>query len=414
MLERKPERVDHVVATGAHGVPAVLLQPLAHGTGRAAILARVRQARHIRRRWRGRRSQDVFQQPLSPDHRRRAGRIRRDRQDAGVTQQPSSRAIRIRHATEMHAVNTRDPVVLGKTLVDERVVRAQHVDNGAIVPKLVLEKQLRFLLHRITQVLVERNIGGRIRYQVPEAPQLQPLDRKVFDQRPRSGIGEHAPNLLIENGRIAELAPGREVQELIVRDAAPQEKGQARRQLEIADAICRAGPHAGWIGFDAKQKLWTHQDALDRCLNTGVEAPSGAAISVERHQRGDIGLRRRPPIRSTGERRENPPGTTLLVARAARGPAYEDLASAWQILGHSSVEGADNVDARDGRVAVLQFVFSIRGRRSVGRQRQNPFRQRRSPIEGDPDQVRSAFHRRADLEPLVGVQRIRLPFREGL
>ena len=85
-----------------------------------------------------------------------------------------------------------------------------------------------------------------------------------------------------------------------------------------------------------EQKLWTHEDALDRCLNAVVEAPSGAAIPVNAISvsMSTCVVGRRYARRAERERIAR---HTALVARTARRPAHEDLAAAWQILGHSSV-----------------------------------------------------------------------------
>ena len=56
-------------------------------------------------------------------------------------------------------------------------------DEGAIRSKLVLEKQMRLLPHRVTQVFVERGVGGRIRRRVLQLAKLEPLAGEVLDQR---------------------------------------------------------------------------------------------------------------------------------------------------------------------------------------------------------------------------------------
>ena len=50
-------------------------------------------------------------------------------------------------------------------------------------------------------------------------------------------IGQHPPHLPLEHRRILQLALRRQRQQFVVRDAAPQEERQPRRQLEVADRI---------------------------------------------------------------------------------------------------------------------------------------------------------------------------------
>ena len=133
-----------------------------------------------------------------------------------MTEQPASRLIGIGHATEVHAVHIRDAVVPGQAFVDEGVLRPQHVDKGTILSKLVFEKQLRLLPHRVTQAFVKRGVGGRVRCRVPELAQLQPLAGEVLDECAHSGTGEHEANLLVQYLRVSNLSPGRDVKELIV------------------------------------------------------------------------------------------------------------------------------------------------------------------------------------------------------
>ena len=68
-----------------------------------------------------------------------------------------------------------------------------------------------------------------------EVAQMQPLRREVGDQVARSRIREHPRDLPLEHGRLVEIASGRQVQQFVVRDAAPQKEREPRRQLEIAD-----------------------------------------------------------------------------------------------------------------------------------------------------------------------------------
>ena len=55
---------------------------------------------------------------------------------------------------------------------------------------------------------------------------------------------------MFQDRRILEFTAFGQVEELIVWDAAPQEKGQARGQFEIAQIVGFPGFTFQWIGFD--------------------------------------------------------------------------------------------------------------------------------------------------------------------
>ncbi len=62
---------------------------------------------------------------------------------------------------------------------------------------------------------------------------LEPLAGKVVHEAGRSAVGEHPTHLLRENLRVPETTGRRDVQQLVVWNALPQEEGQARGQLDV-------------------------------------------------------------------------------------------------------------------------------------------------------------------------------------
>ncbi len=97
----------------------------------------------------------------------------------------------------------------------------------------------------------------------------------------------------------------RQAQQLLVRDAVPQEERQSRCELEVADAIWRVCRDAGGIGFDAQQELRADEQTLQRLIDPFVEAARADAVAVERHQRLDVGGRDRTPIGAASESAQN-------------------------------------------------------------------------------------------------------------
>ena len=161
---------------------------------------------------------------------------------------------------------------------------------------------------------------------------------------------------------------------------------------------------------------------------TGTPDPPGCARPPpgcrrrSRPRRGRRGRRaaasRRPPRWPAGDTPAAPDSrgsssrSAPRLPRAAGRLADEQAVAARQPGGAARVVRADDLYLGDARVAFLELVLSVRVRRAVERQRQNPFRQRGAPVEGEADLVPARGDGCADLEPLVGVQRVQLPFGE--
>ena len=93
-------------------------------------------------------------------------------------------------------------------LVDERVVRRQQIDDVAILAHDAFEEQFRLAPETLPQLVVPVGIEDAVRRGRRQIPQVQQLLREVVDQRLGSRIGEHAPHLLLEHGRVAQSVPG--------------------------------------------------------------------------------------------------------------------------------------------------------------------------------------------------------------
>src|SRR5262249_57012699 len=113
--------------------------------------------------------------------------------------------------------------------------------------------------------------------------QPQPLSREIRRQVERAAIGEHPARLLLELCGLAQLAPNGGVEQFIVRDAAPEEKRQSRRQLEIADPVDAVRRYLLWIAFQAEQKLRIGEHCAQRRCNSVVKVAFGAPLSIEGH-----------------------------------------------------------------------------------------------------------------------------------
>ena len=147
-----------------------------------------------------------------------------------------------------------------------------------------------------------------------DVPQVEPLLGEVVDQRARAAVGQHPLHLRLEHRRIAEGAVDGAVEQLVVRDAAPQEERQARGQLQVADAVGRAGRGVRRIALDAEEELGADEQPLEGALDAPVEAALGAALLVERQQQVEVGPGHRSAVGAAGQGRED-----LARARLGRG-----------------------------------------------------------------------------------------------
>ena len=153
---------------------------------------------------------------------------------------------------------------------------------------------------------------------------------KLVDQRSRARVGQHPPHLPLEHRRLVQLAARRHVEQLVVRDAAPEEERQPRRQLEIADAIRRVRRDAGRILLDAEQELRAHQHGGQRHLDAASKSSVRARLPIELERPVQVGVGHRPPV--------GPPHQRARICLAARvfvaglvGTRHEDPAPAGRV-----------------------------------------------------------------------------------
>ena len=181
------------------------------------------------------------------------------RQDAPLAQQAAPPGVVLvaveLDAAEPAAVDVRDAVVLGQALVDERVVRAQQIEHAAVLAHHAVDEHLRLLPEGLAEVVVEVREDAHVRRDRVEVAQVQPLPGEVGHQVARARVGQHPPHLLRQDIRIPEHAPLGQIEPLIVRDAAPQEERQPRRQLQVVEAIGLVRLDAVRILLDAEEEL---------------------------------------------------------------------------------------------------------------------------------------------------------------
>ena len=232
-----------------------------------------------------------------------------------LAEQPEAPLVGQRHAAEVAAVDVVDAVVPRQLLVEERVVGAQQLVNRPILADLALEEQLRLRRHRLAQRVVE---VGEHRWSGVDAWMLRTWSHcptKSFMNRVARRSASMRFTCCVEHRRILQLALRREVEQLVVGNAPPQEERQPRRQLEIAQPVDVAGLGAGRLALDAEQELRRRQQRFERALDAGVEVALAPAFAVDGQQRLDVGVGDRPAVGAPRQRGDDPARARLLVAR---------------------------------------------------------------------------------------------------
>ena len=205
ILQREAEPIHRAVTARARRVGAVALQPLADRTRLGAC--RLLEGRHVRRRRRRRRAEQVLENPLAAQCRRRAVGVRGGQQDAALAQQPAARLAGQRHAAELRAVDARQAVVLGQPLVHEGVVGGHQVEHVAIFAHDAAEEELGLAAEGVAQIVVEVGELVGVGRDVLQVADVQPLPGEVLHQRDGLGVGEHAAHLRLEHRRLRADGP---------------------------------------------------------------------------------------------------------------------------------------------------------------------------------------------------------------
>ena len=368
------------MAARAHRVGAMLLHLLAQG-GRRALPVALGKRRDVGR-WCGRgRPQQRLEHPLPAQHHRRPVGIRGRGQHAAVPQQAPSRRVADPHPPEMAPVDVGNAVVFGQAGIEERVVGPEQVEDTAVVAHLALEEQLGFPAQGVAQGVVDPGKDHGVRHHRLQVAHLEPLAEEVAHPARRAPVGQHPSRLPGQHGGIAQRALLRQIQQLVVRHAPPQEERQARRQLDVRDGKDRPHLGAGRLRFGAQEKRGHAQERFQRQGNPGLEVAGVPPGLVNREQRLEVDVGDRAPVRAAGQRAQD----VSRARRLVRGPgraADEDALAARGVRGRAAVERPHDLEGAQTRHQTVADAADG-GRRHVGK--------------GSRDEPRPAL----DLEPHV-------------
>src|SRR5262249_1293694 len=155
-------------------------------------------------------------------------------------------------------------------------------------------------------------------------------------------------------GWIAQLLPRREIQQLIVGNAAPQEEREPRCELEIGHAIRRSGRCTFGIALDAEREERTRENAFEPALHSAIERTLLPPLLVHLENRLELRLRDWLPIGAAREVRQDLGRTRPFAPRlrsghvaAFCGHALEDGAAAWRVAGSFRIERSGHGECLD-------------------------------------------------------------------
>ena len=209
------------------------------------------------RRWIGRRGgEQVFEDPLAALHGAGAGGVRGDREDARLTEQAAPLPALERDLPKLAPLHVGQAVVAGEPFVDERVVGFEKFEHAAIVADDVGEKLLRFPAKRLSELVVEAGKTLRVGLHFVEPAQLEPLAGKVLHERPDLRVAEHPLRLRGQLVGRVHLAAGRRPKQGFIRNTAPQEEREPRRQFVVAEI---PDPPGRRIALRPKQERRRHE-----------------------------------------------------------------------------------------------------------------------------------------------------------
>ena len=150
--------------------------------------------------------------------------MRRQRQDAAVSEQAAPPAIRIPHLTELVADDAGDAVVAGEPFVHERVIGGEQIPHGPVFADDVAEEEVGFAEHRRLELLVEVRVEPHVGIDLVQVLQPQPLRGKARGEDVRAAIAEHPPDLLFEDGGRGQAARFRQLHEFFIGPRSPEEE----------------------------------------------------------------------------------------------------------------------------------------------------------------------------------------------
>ena len=224
----------------------------------------------------------------------------------------------------------------------------------------MIEEERRLALERVAQRLVEIGEALGVGHPAGHVAEVQPLPAEVVDEGLHLRVGQHSGDLAGQHVRLPELAPLGQSEELVVRDAAPEKEGQPRCQVDVREAVHRAGRRVLRGERRPEEEAGRDEHAAERHLDPVFEPCAVTAADREQlEQRVDIGRGDGAPVGAAGEPGQDSARARLL--RLPRGrPADEDAPAGLGVAGAGRLERSADQDVVDGVAVRGAAVLALR------------------------------------------------------
>src|SRR5690606_18013417 len=257
-------------------------------------------------------------------------------------------------ALEAVALDAADAVERRNVPVDVGVARREQVDDAAVLLEDAAREELELGQIVGTRVAAARGVREdvRVRVDLVQPRHVEPLEHEVARERARARVREHALDLRLEHGVVAELAADREAEQLFVRDRVPEEERKLRRERDIVEAINLARRDAVRRRLDAIEEMRAREHARQRAAYALLEARELVPFVVVREEIDEVALRERPPVGERAEARQDLLGAGTRLDALVR-MAAEDPRPARRLAEAARIERPADLERRDAEHAVL-------------------------------------------------------------
>ena len=141
----------------------------------------------------------------------------------------------------------------------------------------------------VIEIRKQPQIGSK-RFEIAE---IQPLPTEIAYQGLRARVRQHSPHLLFKHVTLAKFTAFCNAQQLLIWNAAPEEKRKPACQVDVADSVHRL---TGLIVFDTKKKLRADENCAQGTLEAGFKI---FFRPVELHRFREVRICHRPPVRAS-------------------------------------------------------------------------------------------------------------------
>lgn len=285
IFEAEAEGIHAAVATGTGGILAMGFH--LHAEGEAAIALGLLKRGDGRGRRRGRRVEEIFEDPAAAQNRGGAGGVTGSSEHAGMGEDAAA-APGGGHvdATEFGPDDAGNAIEACQAFIEKGVRSRQDVGDAAIVADEIEEEEGGFLLHGMAQAFIEVGELFDIGLHGVDVAVLKPLASEIINESAGALVLEHAADLSAKGGGLAEGTEGGEAKERGVGGAAPEKVAETGGEFVVADGSKILAGQGGAILLDAEEEMGTDEDGLEGGGNAFGEGIAGVSGQGKNFQEG--------------------------------------------------------------------------------------------------------------------------------